>query len=164
MNYEAGTEERKGLTKCLNFKRPETILRVQAARLAPPPARIYTDFFRVYHGRRIAYSALPSCRDLVRPVQLGIVPSIRFCACNHIFQLTWKQKEKSVITGVQGIKHGRSGFQRHAANGIAYNFEDRVSIKCWSPIGNRRDIYNLPLIPLSWRFYHLIYVRHNRPS
>lgn len=49
MNYEAGTEERKGLTKCLNFKRPETILGAQAVRGLSLRVRIYTrTFFRVY--------------------------------------------------------------------------------------------------------------------
>lgn len=69
MNYEAGTEERKRLTKCLNFKWPETILGVQAA---PLLANIYTDsfFFRVYHKRKTR--TLPSYRDPPWPVQLKL--------------------------------------------------------------------------------------------
>lgn len=73
MNYEAGTEERKGLTKCLNFKRPETILGVQAAHSAPLLANIYTDpfFFRICYRRRIVYFTV-YCRDLARPKQFPV--------------------------------------------------------------------------------------------
>jgi len=54
MNYEAGTEERKGLAKCLNFKWPETILGVQAASLL---ANIYisTLFFTYITKTRLLY-------------------------------------------------------------------------------------------------------------
>lgn len=65
MNYEAGTEERKGLTKYLNFKRPETILGVQVVRSAPPRANIYTFFPRIYlTEEEISYRLV-----LARPLQ-----------------------------------------------------------------------------------------------
>ena len=60
MNYEAGTEERKGLAKCLNFKWPETILGVQAA---PLLANIYiyipTLFFTyITNEKRVYFTVL----------------------------------------------------------------------------------------------------------
>lgn len=49
MNYEKETEGKKGLTKCLNFKRPGTILRVQVA--CPACSRNVYRLFAYITGR-----------------------------------------------------------------------------------------------------------------
>jgi len=104
MNYEAGTEERKGLAKCLNFKWPETILGVQAASLL---ANIYIyiyiyidSFFHVYH--KDAFT-LPSCRDL-----LAIIVEVRWSLL-----VQYEQRGMCIRKGLPKIKKRNWLIQRH---------------------------------------------------
>jgi len=94
MNYEAGTEEeRKGLTKCLNFKRPETILRLQARHGLASVRREFIRTFFVYIAKMKAPSA---CRDPVqlRPKSIGSFPRAACGTSRLCIRLTWNQKGK----------------------------------------------------------------------
>lgn len=125
MNYEAGTEERKGLTKCLNFKRPETILRVRAARPVRLRANIYGLFPRI---SRTEDRAAPSCRDLERArarataaaaaaaagrsplVGLSVRPSVHFLTSVHPFPSHLRPREHVQALSLPESKRREIGY------------------------------------------------------
>jgi len=166
MNYEAGTEERKGLTKCLNFKRPETILRLQ---ILHGLASVRREFIRTFFVYIAKMKAPPACWD---PVQLRPVKvhsrSVRLRAqhaARRVFALGLpeiRKKECSVETwSFDFSKHAdvANAASRETARLYTHIYTlSSVYIHTREPHGipttcrgtarSRRDIYNLPPVLL----------------